>query len=290
MDDYLLIGKTRASLDKPSELPRRDALVANEDRPCLKLQNKSTQRAIWVNVSLKQAKFDKCDFSHTIFINCYFRGARFRDCNFTGCRFIDCNFQSSTIHRCNLQYSRWEKTDIARSTLLENLPAEPNLAQKLLIQLRLNASSIGEYDDARYYLYEAEERSREHFVEIIKCRKDYYRDKYSISLDRIIAPFRYVGSLLNKVLWGYGERPLVLSRNGLLLILGFGIIHSYTDDSMDISSGIKLSLGAFVSALPGVDPATSDVSFWLLIESLFGIVYIALLAASLHRRISTRRD
>lgn len=233
---------------------------------------------------------DKCDFSYTTFINCYFRGARFRDCNFTGCKFIDCNFQSSSILQCNLQYSKWEKTDVARSTLLGNLPAEPNLAQRLLIQLRLNAASIGEYDDARYYLYEAEKRSREHFLEIIKCRKDYYRKKYSISQDRIVAPFRYVGSLINNVLWGYGERPLLLCLNGVLLILSFGIIHAYSYESMDLFSGIKLSLGAFVSAIPGIEPAATEMSVWLLIESLFGLIYIAFLAASLHRRISTRRD
>ena len=290
MYDYLLIGKTPASLGESDELPPRDALVANEDRPGLVIQNRNIHRAIWVNVSLKEAKFYKCDFSHTIFVNCYFRGACFRDCNFTGCKFIECNLRSSSILQCNLQYSKWEKTDVARSTLLGNLPAEPNLAQILLIQLRLNAASIGEYDDARYYLYEAEKRSREHFVEIIKCRKDYYKKKYSISQDRFVAPFRYVGSLINKVLWGYGERPLLLCMNGVLLILGFGLIHAYSTESMDILSGIKLSLGAFVSTLPGVQPEVTNVSVLLLIESLFGLVYIAFLAASLHRRISTRRD
>ena len=290
MDNYLLIGKTQASLAEPGEVPNSDAFVANEDLPCVKLQNKIIKRSVWVNMSLKRAQFVKCDFSYTTFINCYFRGALVQDCDFTGCRFVDCNFASSSILRCNLSYSRWEKTDIRRSTLLGNLPAEANLAQKVLIQLRLNASTIGEYDDARYYLYEAEKRSRAHLVEIMKCRQDYYRDKYALSLERLLAPLRYVRSLSNKMLWGYGEHPLLLSLWGLLLIFGFGIIHACGDDSIGLWEGVKLSFGAFVSALPGESQASPSLSIWRLIESLLGVVYIAFLAASLHRRVSTRRD
>ena len=290
MDSYLEIGKTRASLAKPDEVPDRDAFIANEDQPSLTLDSKSIQRAIWVNLALKGATFVKCDFSHTIFINCYFRGATLKDCNLTGCRFVDCNFTSSSILGCQLPYSRWEKTDILRSTLLGNLPKEANLAQKLLIQFRLNASSIGEYDDARHYLYEAEKRSREHFVEVMKCRQDYYRDKYALSLDRLLAPFRYLRSLSNKVLWGYGERPLLLSLWGLVVILGFGIIRTCADVSIGLWEGVKLSLGAFVSALPVGVPTTPSLNTLRLIESFFGLVYIAFLAASLHRRVSTRRD
>ena len=199
MSDYLLAGKVPATLGNPGQIADRDASIVNEDaselEKRLELRDKKIRHSVWVNVSLKQAKFLKCDFSHAIFINCYLRGAQFTDCDFTGCRFVECNFRSSSVARCNLQYTRWEKTHIRRSTLLGNLPAQANLAQELLIQLRLNASSIGEYDDARYYLYQAEKRSREHFVEIIRCREDYYRDKYAVSLDRVSAPFRYVRSL-----------------------------------------------------------------------------------------------
>ena len=290
MDHYLLIGKTRSSLDKPDELPTRDALVANDDHPELELHDKIVQRAVWVNVSVRKGNFSKCDFSYTIFINCYFRDASFRDCDFTGCRFVHCNFQSRSMLGCNFRYSRWEKTEVRRVLLLGNLPAESNLAQKFLIQLRLNSASIGEYDDARYYLYEAEKRSREHYLEIIKCRKEYYRKKYAFSQERLMAPFRYARSWLNKVVWGYGEQPIRLSVSGLVLILVLGVIHAHTDDSLNLWAGIRLSFGAFVNGLPGVKPTDTSTNIWLLIESLVGIVYIAFLAASLHRRVSTRRD
>ena len=189
-----------------------------------------------------------------------------------------------------MRYTRWDRTEIRRGTLLANLPTEANLAQKVLMQLRLNASSVGEYDDARYYLYEAEKRSRAHFAEIIKCRQPYYRGKYAVSTDRAMAPVRYLRSLSNHVLWGYGERPLLLSFWGLVLIVGFGVIHASGEESMDLWSGIKLSLGSFASVVPGMGQPGQTLSIWRLLESLLGIVYIAFLAASLHRRVSTRRD
>ena len=290
MDDYLLIGKKQASLGELEKAPESDAFVANEDYPELELRNRVMQRSVWVNVSLRGARFVKCDFSYTGFVNCYFRGAWFQDCDFTGCRFIDCNFSTSSIVGCKFPYTRWEKTEIRRSALLGNLPSEANLAQKVLIHLRLNASSIGEYDDARYYLYEAEKRSRAHFVEIMKCRQDYYQKKYALSIDRALAPLRYARSLSNCVLWGYGERPLLLSLWGLLFVVGFGVVHACGDESIDLWAGIKLSLGSFVSVLPGTSQAEPPLSIWRLLESLLGIVYIAFLAASLHRRVSTRRD
>ena len=290
MDDYLTIGKTHGTLGKPEGLAARDACIVNEDNPGVELRDRRVQRAVWVNVSLKESTFVECDFSYTIFVNCYFRGAFFEDCDFTGCKFVDCNFYRCSMRSCTLRYSRWEKTEIARSTLLDNLPEQGNLAQKLLIQLRLNAASIGEYDDARYYLYEAEKRSRQHFVEIVKCRKDYYREKYDSAGKRWLAAVRYGRSAFNFALWGYGERPLRLSLNGLLLIFGFGVLHALVDDSISLWVGIRSSFSAFVSVIPSVGPGPATVTVWHLIESLFGVVYIAFLAASLHRRVATRRD
>lgn len=290
MDNYLLIGKRHGRLGEPQNLPQRDAFFVNEDAPGLALENGTVQRAVWVNVSLKESKFFKCDFSYTVFINCYFRGATFEDCDFTGCRFVDCNFGSSSMLSCKLRYSRWERTEIGRGTLLDNLPSEGNLAQKLLIQLRLNAASVGEYDDARYYLYESEKRSRAHYLEIVKCRKQYYRKKYSSSSARILAPFRYTRSLTNYLLWGYGERPLQLSINGLLLIGVFGILHTLLDSSIGLWAGMKLSFSAFVNMVPSAAPGLDQTSLLQLTESLLGIIYIAFLAASLHRRVATRRD
>ena len=284
MADYVPVGKTLATLSRPGEIPGRDAFIANDDQPKLELSSASIQRALWVGVSIRSAQLTKCDLSHTTFVDCYFRGASFVDCNFTGTRFVDCNFRSAVFRGCQLRYSRWNRTEIRRATLLGNLPSEANLAQEVLIQLRLNASSIGEFDDARYFLYEAEKRSREHYREVIWSRSHYYRTKYRFA-DRVWAALRYVRSQIDHWLWGYGERPFRLSINGLALVGVVGVANALASDSVGIWDGFKRSLATFV---PGFGVA--DATFWDLAASLVGVVYIAFLAASLHRRVSTRRD
>ncbi len=290
MHDYLLAGKEPASLDGPAEVPIRDALIVNNDAPEKRLASRTMHRGIWINTSMKEAKFESCDFSHTIFINCYFRGACFTDCTFTGCRFVDCNFSAATLVGCKLTYTRWEKTDIPRTALLDNLPIEANLAQKLLIQLRLNSTSTGEFDDARFYLYEAEARSRQHYKEIFLCRTDYYRRKYRKSAGaRIAAALRYARSHADRMIWGYGERPLRLSLNTLLLVFAFGTVYAVVAP-VDWWEGIRLSFQAFVNLGTSEVDGAGNLSSWLVAESFLGVVYIAFLAASLHRRVATRRD
>ena len=69
MDDYLLIGKTRASLTELDGEPVRDAYFVNEDGTDLEIRNKTVKSSVWVNMPLKGAKFVKCDFSYTTFLN-----------------------------------------------------------------------------------------------------------------------------------------------------------------------------------------------------------------------------
>lgn len=290
MSSHLLIGKAETPLADVDAIPPANAAFVNQAPVELVLNDIPIQRSIWINVSLKDSKISKCNFAHSTFVNCYFRGAILDGCDFTGCRFIDCTFPAScVIQRCDFQYTRWTKTDIRRSTLLDNLPSQANLAQDLLIRLRLNATSIGEYDDARSYLYEAEKRSREHFWEIILCRKDYYNRKYALSQERLLAPVRYLRSQFNHLLWGYGERPLVLTTNMLIFAAVLGSWRAY-GTSIGGWEAFKLSLASFAGLVPSVGSGTEPLGMLSILESLMGLIYIAFLAASLHRRIATRRD
>ena len=95
---------------------------------------------------------------------------------------------------------------------------------------------------------------------------------------------------MNWLLWGYGERPLVLTLNGLLLLTALGLVRVCGDSSVSLWHAFKGSLAAFVG-LGLTEVATGGPpSMWALAQSLFGLLYIAFLAASLHRRVSTRRD
>lgn len=301
MRDYLTGGKQKATL-QPYNAADNDAYIENEHHDRLCLSKKRLQRAVFINVALKEADISDCDFSYSIFINCYLRAAKFRGCNFTGCRFYECNFRSASLIDCKLHYTKWKETHIRKDTVLANLPSYPNVAKELLINLRMNAATIGEYDDAKYYLYESEALSRTHLLNIIKHYSDYYR-KYSI-WDRVKAFFSLVTSCIERFFWGYGEKPGTLLVSALIIVSVFATIYlakvprlfELRDQNPKILHAFlnaeKFSVLAFAGNTPHemLGQQYQCINTLVTIESLFGLVFIAFLAASLHRRISTRRD
>lgn len=301
MRDYLTAGKRKGSLEPYSVSPE-DAYLVNEVHDGFHLKGKIIKRSVIIGVSLKEATIEDCDFSYTTFINCYFRGAKFKGSNFTGCKFYECNFRSASIINCQLMYSKWKETYIKKETVLANLPSYDGIAQELLMNLRMNASSIGEYEDARYYLYESEALSRSHLRKIITKYSDYY-NKYSI-LDRVKATFSLARSYGEKFFWGYGEKPGTLTLSAFIVITAFAFIYLIKEPLLfrnpsngsnivdEMIAAEKLSLSVFSGNTPVTLAAdvVSKLSSIFIVESLFGLVFIAFLAASLHRKISTRRD
>jgi len=113
MRDYLTEGKKKGTLE-PYRVPENDAYITNEVFDSLCLSGKILRRGVFINVALKEAGLENCDFSYSIFINCYFRGAKFRGCNFTGCKFHECNFRSASFVDCKLLYTKWKETFIQK--------------------------------------------------------------------------------------------------------------------------------------------------------------------------------
>jgi len=301
MRNYLAEGKKKSTLD-PYRVSDEDAYLVNERYDNFKLDKKILKNSVLVNVSLKEAEISNCDFSYSTFINCYFRGAKFRGCNFTGCKFIECNFRSATLLDCKIIYTKWKETYIKREIVLANIPSAPNLAQDLLISLRMNASSIGEYEDSKYFLYQSEKLSRLHLWYIATKYSSYY-DKYN-GWQRISSLLSLIRSYIEKYLWGYGERPATLCFSGGMIVLGFSFIFlviepkhfglgNATPNLFDsLFEAGKVSVLTFSGNIPSNLPPEVYIKIGTLLtlESLLGIVFIAFLAASLHRKISTRRD
>lgn len=301
MPNYLSEGKNRGTLS-PLEVKNEDNYFVNESIDNFSIAQSSLRRSVFINISLKEAVITDCDFSYSIFINCYFRGAKFRGCNFTGCKFIEVNFRGATLVDCKLIYTKWKETYIKKESVLSNIPSAPNLAQDLLINLRMNSTSIGEFDDSKYYLNESEKFSRQHSWYIVTHYSDYYK-KYTF-FQRIKSFIELIRSHLDLRLWGYGERPFALSINGALSVAIFALIFLFKEPSHfglgtqqpslinSAIDAIKLSILTFSGNTPSTlpDEVFDRIGYLLTLESLLGVVFIAFLAASLHRKISTRRD
>ncbi len=296
MTTQIFTGKTASTLSSvKAGITLNDVLIANERPAKYKLHGCSIKNSVFIGLSFKEAELTDCDFSHSIFIDCYFRGAEFRGCNFTGCKFVECNFRSASFVNCSFIYSTWKETHVRREAMLANLPSWPNVAQELLIALRLNAISIGEYGDARFYLYESEVLSRSQLWNIVTCYSAYYEKKYKF-LDRVKAFFQYSLSFFEKYFWGYGEQPLRLVFSGGAVVLIFAVFYCFMLKTLSAASfftALEISLRLFTTNTPqNLDSAQiSTAASWLMsIESLFGLIFIGFLAASLHRRVATRRD
>ncbi|MGH2506315.1 MAG: pentapeptide repeat-containing protein [Ktedonobacteraceae bacterium] len=288
MIDYLIDGKTRGALN-PYALPLNDGYVPSTVYDAIRLTNKIAKRCVFIDVALKEADIEGCDFSYSTFINCYFRGARFKSVNLTGCTFHDCNFRGATLVNCTLSYSKWRDTYISKDMVLANLPSYPNVAQELLVNMRTNASSIGQFGDARAYLYKSESLSRSHLTKIVTRYSAYYK-KYTLG-QRLSALLQLSRSYVERFFWGYGEKPGTLALSAAVIITAFAFYY-WPVTTGHFGDAEKLSAQVFVGNIFTLISADKhqDISWARTIEALFGIVFIGFLAASLHRRIATRKE
>lgn len=138
----------------------------------------------------------------------------------------------------------------------------------------------------------------QHLRAAILGRSQWYKEHFD-GVGRIWAALKWTLSLLNRWLWGYGERAIVLVRNLILLaFLVFPILFYFFKDQLSHTSGKPVDfLGALYFSLENVIPAGvvseivatgSTTRFLAGLESLFGVVAVALFAAyvfrwSLHR-------
>ena len=179
-----------------------------------------------------------------------------------------------------------------------NLPSEPNLREELARNLSLESSRLGLSREARRYRIAEINAHEEHLWAATWGKSQWYKDHFD-TIARIMAFSERVGSLLNRWLWGYGERAFVLVRNLLILvIIVFPALFYFFKDQLTHVSGRQIELlDIFLFSLENLVPAdvssgvnASSLMTRLLagLESLFGVVAVALFAAyifrwSLHR-------
>lgn len=166
----------------------------------------------FANISFKKALVQDTAFLDCVFIGCYFRRTELSGCRFVGCRFIDCNFNHIAIKSCDFKHSLFRRCQLPFAEMLHCMPSEPNLREDLARNLYLESSRLGLSSDARRYRME-EIRAREaHCWSAVVGRSQWYKEHFD-SLARALAFLELILSLLNRWLWGYGERAWILVRN-----------------------------------------------------------------------------
>jgi hypothetical protein len=267
---------------------------ANKNPPTLTV---NLSHCVFSNIRMKFVRFRQGGITHTRFRECYLPHARFERVDLTGTEFIDCNLREASFDCSNLDYVVFRNCDLDYDSILLNLPKRANLRWRLLRLLRLNASAEGDMPRSNQLLLQELAASRMHERAKFMADSDYYRKRYNFR-DRLSAFAAWYGHYVQLLVWGYGLKPYRLLTNGLLVILAVAILTWLSQTTIYVPRGPSPRGLGFGEAL-----YTSIVTFTTLgygdftpaevfgrviyaMESLFGALFIGLLAATAYRRIA----
>lgn len=252
----------------------------------------------FANHSFLKTKILNGVFLNCVFIGCYFRRAELQNTRFTGCRFIDCNFSHISLKSCDFRYSTFHGCQLPFDEFVHCLPSEHNLREEITRNLAIESSNLGHAREARSYRMAEIRAHEEHLLSAVKGNSNWYREHYD-SLRRIEALVQWLLSLLNRWLWGYGERAWVLVRNLLLVsVIIFPVLFYILRDELEHTSHrvpglMEILHFSFENVIPAgvvsnVVAVGNAARVLAGIESILGVVAIALFASyifrwSLHR-------
>ena len=178
------------------------------------LRNVNLRWAVFRDVGFKNARFVGCNFSQATLAECYLRRAQFEKCDLVNAHFDSCDFSQALIAESRIDFASFKNCEIR----LENIKFPPDAAPRAMVRvcrsLKLNAMSMGNFADAGELTY----------LEKKFERLGHFRDgKWA----------RWLGSALQNLLWGYGERPFRLAFFMAFNIVAFGSVLHWVDPLPD---------------------------------------------------------
>lgn len=289
--DVYALGRAVGRLSKPFK--GTDLAFGSTRLDRMTVRSGDYQHCTFANISFKETIVQSSRFLDCVFIGCYFRRAELVDSSFVGCRFIDCQFAHIAIKSSRFHHSSFRGCQIPIEELRHNLPTEPNLREDLARNLALESSQLGLSRQARLYRMTEIQAREDHLRAAIVGDSQWYREHFD-ALARFRACAQLILSLLNRWLWGYGQRTSTLFRNLFVVtLLVFPASFYLVRGGLSKSTGDPITPWDLVYfSLENVFPAgiRSGIEAVELIprvlagvESVFGVVVLALFAAYIFR-------
>lgn len=289
-DTVYSIGRQPIQFGSPYQA--QDQTIASQRLDGLTISGAECKHCTFLNVSFKEAKLEKGNFTDCVFFGCYFRRAGLKDCSFVGCRFIDCRFPHLVVRSCDFRYANFKGCAFPSEEMVYSLPSEPNLREELARNLSIEAGRSGLSRDAAKYR-DVEIRAKEtHLLAAIKGESSWYREHFD-GIARVKSFFLLVASLINRWIWGYGHRLLVLLRNWVLastlvfplLFLTLRSEFQLPEEQVTFSAVLLFSFKnsvpvALSSNLVPIGPFAIGLT---LLESIYSVVTFALVASYVFR-------
>lgn len=240
-----------------------------------------------------KAEFIDCDFSYSVFERAYFHAAKFRNCKFIGCRFYDSNLRGASFPGSDFRYTTFHRTLLEAREMIAILPQEPNLKRDSLQNLRANAAEIGDFSSQREFVLAEIDAAIDHELRALKGTEDYYRRKYQGFFPKGRAALKYFGLRFSGLLWGHGERPLLLVTSSAIFVLALSLINAWSVLPRigweATGSGLKV-LGYCFDQFWDATPDVMFQGYPLVDYALIGLryLYIGLFISVLFKSISHR--
>lgn len=200
------------------------------------------QHCTFANVSFKDATLARCSFENCAFIDCYFRGTAFDSTTVKGCKFISCTFPGASFTEVTFVYPEFRACFIPYKAVCGSLPIYPNLKRHMAEALAREAEAEGATGDAREYRLRAHEARETYLWRGFAGSDQWSREHFPSLPERFKAGASLAVRILNRTVWGYGDRGWVLARNALFLaVVVFPIIFYLLRDDLKQENGGSLN-------------------------------------------------
>lgn len=289
--DAYIVGRTKGSLGSPFK--GQDQVFGGERLDGQTISDAEYAHCTFANISFKDVKLDSSRFLDCTFIGCYFRRTKLLNVGFQACKFLSCDFPKATVQACDFRYARFSDSYIPFAEMEHSLPNQPNLREMVARNLTIETDKLGLPEERRFYRMAEMQAHEQHLIAAIQGRSQWYQDHFT-PLARFRAGTELAWSYVNKWLWGYGERILVLLRNFAVAgLVVFPILFYAFSEQLLISSGglidwrslLYFSLATIVptgivSNITAIGPIAQLLA---VMESLFGVITAGLLASYIFR-------
>lgn len=272
-------------------------LFSDQQPDNLKIADKNITASSFIRLGMKEAVIKDSSFTQSNFEDSYFRKAVFKSVRFTGSSFRFCNFDKASFQACDFRYCNFFQCKLPKDEIIACMPPEPNLRRDLARNLRANYEMIGDKKSADAFLDIEIQANKEELKAIFLSNTEYYKEHYNL-IDQLIAGLNFIGSKLSGMIWGYGHRVGRLFVSYFMITclfslityfgnVGFLVANQGTQRALKLWESIYMGFGQTVglSGLPFV-PTTLFGEIIILLESFIGTLFLALLAATIYRRIA----
>jgi hypothetical protein len=284
-----------SSLIQAGKLSQRGLAIERISFDRTQIRDKELRQCKLDGISFRDAELADCAFFHTRFTDCYFKNTSFKRVRFIDCFFEHCDFDGAVFLECGLEYSEFRLSRIAYRQIEECLPTGwQNVLFRLARSLRMNAQSMGDYDEYRRFLSLELEASERHFLYMFTKYDGYYQ-KYRF-VDRLRALKSWIVMLLDRWLWGHGESWTRVLFFAIAVVMVFAVIFRYSSaasggmpDGSNFWTCLAFSVSNFLTmSFQNGGTKNALTQSLVLAEAALGLLSFGLLVTSLYARISKR--